>query len=196
MEDLKQYIRMYMNITDEDLDIFASYFHVTILAKGDFFLKAGKVSDKFSFQNSGLMRVFAFHEEKEVTQWISYKGNIITDINSFVFDEPSTFNIQALNACELYTISKKDHDELRVVMPNWAELERRLLTRCFGFMEKRVFSLLALTAEERYKYMFAQNPALFTEVPLKYLASMMGMTPESLSRIRKSMDLYALPLIN
>ena len=66
-----------------------------------------------------------------------------------------------------------------------ALLERTLVIRCFGFMESRVFSLLAMSGEERYAYLQEENPDLFDTVPLKYLASMMGMTPESLSRIRK-----------
>jgi len=173
------------------MDILISYFHPTTLPKGDHYLKAGSVCNKLSFHISGLIRVYALHEDKEVTQWISYKGNMITDLGGLVFDEPCIYNMQALNQCELYTISKKDYNNLSKVISAWPQLERRLISRCFGFMEKRVFSLLSLTAEERYKYLFNQNPDLFTEVPLKYLASMMGMTPESLSRIRKKMDLYA-----
>jgi CRP/FNR family transcriptional regulator, anaerobic regulatory protein len=60
-----------------------------------------------------------------------------------------------------------------------------MLTRCFGFLEARVFALLSMSAEERYKFLFTQNAELFQQVLLKYLASMMGITPESLSRIRK-----------
>ena len=60
-----------------------------------------------------------------------------------------------------------------------------LLTRCFRFMENRIFALLSMSGEARYQHLLDRNPDIFNEVPLKYLASMMGMTPESLSRIRK-----------
>jgi hypothetical protein len=138
-----------------------------------------------SFHRSGLIRVYAPHKEKEVTQWISYKGNLIADVGGLICDQPSLFEMRALTECELYTIDKKDYLSLPRIIPRWPELERVLLARCFGFMEMRLFSLLSMSAEERYQYLQDQNPDLFNQVPLKYLASMMGMTPESLSRIRK-----------
>jgi CRP-like cAMP-binding protein len=160
-------------------------FHPQTLEKGDYFLKAGRVSDRLSFLRSGLMRVFASHGEKEVTQWIAYKGTLMGDLQGLVMDIPSRFSCQSLSACELYTIEKKDYAELPRRMERWPLLERALVIRCFGFMESRVFSLLAMSGEERYAYLQEENPDLFDTVPLKYLASMMGMTPESLSRIRK-----------
>lgn len=188
MTELEQYLRSYMGVSDEDMSILVSYFHPTSLEKGDFFLKAGRVCDKLSFHRSGLMRVFAAHGDKEVTQWISFKGNLIADLGGIICQEPSRFNVVALTHCELYTIDKKDYLQLPASVPKWPSLERVLITRCFGFMETRIFSLLSMSGDERYRYLQEQNPDLFNQVPLKYLASMMGMTPESLSRIRKKMD--------
>ncbi|HLZ87562.1 MAG TPA: cyclic nucleotide-binding domain-containing protein [Puia sp.] len=185
MTELEQYLRSYMGVADEDMEVLVSAFYPATLEKGDFFLRAGRICDKLSFHREGLMRVFARHGEKEVTQWISFKGNFITDLQGIVCDEPSRFTVQALTRCELYTIDKKDYLDLPRRIAKWATLERMLITRCFGFMETRVFSLLSMSGEERYAYLQGQNPELFDTVPLKYLASMMGMTPESLSRIRK-----------
>jgi CRP-like cAMP-binding protein len=184
MTELEQYLRSYMSVPDKDMSTLVSYFHPTTLEKGDFFLKAGKVCDKLSFQRSGLIRVYGLHGDNEVTQWISFKGNIITDLGGIVCNQPSRFDVRALTHSELYTINKKDYNKLSEVMPSWPALERALFARCFGFMETRMFALLSMTAEEQYKYFLDQNPELFNQVPLKYLASMMGMTPESLSRIR------------
>ena len=185
MTELQQYLRSYMGVAEEDMDALTGYFHPTVLEKGDFFLKAGRVCDKLSFHRSGLIRVYASYGEKEVTQWISFKGNFITDLGGIICGEPSRFDVRALTHCELYTIDKKDYCNLHRVVPKWPELERLLITRCFGFIETRLFALLSMSAEERYNYLLEQNPELFHQVPLKYLASMMGMTPESLSRIRK-----------
>ena len=189
MTELEQYLRTYMGVSDEDMDALVSYFYPATLAKGEYFLKAGRICDKLSFQRSGLTRVFAPHGEKEVTQWISFKGTLLTDLGGLVCDEPSRCNIQALTHCEFYTIDKKDYINLAQAIPKWPALERLLMTRCFGFLETRIFSLLSMSGEERYRYLQAQNPDLFDQVPLKYLASMMGMTPESLSRIRKKSTL-------
>jgi len=185
MTELEQYLRSYMGVSDEDMEALVSVFYPQSLEKGEYYLKAGRICDKLSFHREGLIRVFASHGEKEVTQWISYKGTMLSDLQGLILDVPSRYSWQALSACELYTIDKKDYVELARRVGRWPELERRLLVRCFGFIETRVFSLLAMSGEERYAYLQEQNRDLFDTVPLKYLASMMGMTPESLSRIRK-----------
>jgi len=184
MTELQQYLRSYMGVPEEDMQTLLSFFHRTTLEKGEYFLRAGRVCDKLSFQLSGLMRVFAVYGDKEITQWISYKGNLITDLGGLICEEPSRFTFQALTSCECYTIDKKDYLNLSQVIPRWPLMERLLITQCFRFMETRIFALLSMSAEERYRYLQEQNPDLFHSVPLKYLASMMGMTPESLSRIR------------
>ena len=185
MTELGNYLRTYMNVADADMEALVGYFHPTSLRKGEYYLKQGRVCDKLSFHRSGLLRVFAEQGEKEVTQWISSKGNLMADLGGLICDSPARFNAQALTQCEFYTIEKKDYLRLPEVLPAWGRLERVLMVRCFEFMELRVFSLLSMTGEERYRYLQGQNPELFNQVPLKYLASMMGMTPESLSRIRK-----------
>jgi hypothetical protein len=189
MTELEQYLRSYTGVTDDDMNTLVSYFHLTTMEKGDYFVKAGRVCDKLSFQRSGLIRSCAMHGEKEVTQWISSKGYFITDLNGIISNQPSRFDVYALTHSELFTISKKDYLNLPNVLPAWPALERVLITRCFGFLETRIFALLSMTAEEQYKYLLDQNPDLFTQVPMKYLASMMGMTPESLSRVRNKIAL-------
>lgn len=187
MTELELYLHSYLGIPDGDMHTLLSYFHPTSLSKGDYFLKAGRVCDKLSFHKSGLIRIYAPYKEREITQWISFKGNFLTDLSGIVCDEPCRFNIRALTHSELYTIHKDDYNNLSHMVPQWHRLEKILLTRCFGFIENRIFGLLSMTAEERYRSLFALNPDMFNEVPLKYLASMMGITPESLSRIRKKM---------
>lgn len=187
MIELEQCLRSYMGVAEEDMQTLTSYFHADMLEKGDYFMKAGRVCDKLSFHVSGLIRLYASHGEKEVTQWISYKGYFMSDLSGLVLNEPTRFDARALTHCELYTISREDYLNLYRVIPRWPILERTLIARCFGFMESRIFALLSMSGEERYKYLMDQNPDLFHQVPLKYLASMMGMTPESLSRIRSKM---------
>ena len=188
MTELETYLRTYMNVPDEYMQSLTDYFHPTELKKGDYFFKQGRVCDKLSFHRSGLIRVFGVHADKEVTQWIWSKGSMMTDVNGLICDAPARCSAQALTHCELYTIEKKDYLLLPKTIPAWPSLERVLMARCFDFMEIRVFSLLSMTGEERYRYLQSQNPDLFNQVPLKYLASMMGMTPESLSRIRKNLS--------
>lgn len=131
------------------------------------------------------MRVFVETEKKEVTQWISTDGYFITDLSAFIFDTPARWNIQALTDSEIFTISKKDYLQLERMLPKWSQLEKLFIIKCATFMEDRIFSHLSMTAEERYDFFFEHNSEIFNHVPLQYIASMLGMTPETFSRIRK-----------
>lgn len=186
MTELELYINSYFGVAAKgDLSKITSLFTPTSLKKGDYFLTAGKACDKLSFIQSGLLRIFANTEDKEVTQWISTKGYFVTDLSSLVFGNHSRFSIQALSDTELYTISKTDYEQIGKLIPEWHELEKLFLAKCFTILEDRIFSHLSMTAEERYAAFFEQNKALFNQVPLQYIASMLGMTPETFSRIRK-----------
>lgn len=186
MSDLQNYIKSYFGVVNEsELEIISRYFQRKTLKKGVYFLETNKYANQLSFVQEGILRIFVQTEEKEVTQWISTKGSFITDLSSFMFDSPARWNIQALTDVELFSISKADYQALGKQIPKWQELEKLFLTKCFIFLEDRVFSHLSMSAEERYEFFYKQNKALFNEIPLQYIASMLGMTPETFSRIRK-----------
>jgi CRP-like cAMP-binding protein len=85
----------------------------------------------------------------------------------------------------LYVIDRTQYRNIKEVIPGWVELEKLFLAKCFTVLEDRIVTHLAMTAEERYQQLLQFNSQLFNEVPLQYLASMLGMTPETLSRLRK-----------
>ena len=184
--ELEEYIKSYFGIVEvEDLKRISSFFELQSIKKGEFYLKEGKQSNELSFVQSGLMRIYADLEDKEVTQWISSKGYFITDLSSFVFGSPSRWSIHALEDSEVYTISKENYNRIGEVIPTWHQLEKLFIVRCFSIMEDRIFSHLSMTADERYSMFFESNKELFNQVPLKYIASMLGMTAETFSRVRK-----------
>jgi CRP-like cAMP-binding protein len=100
------------------------------------------------------------------------------------FKQRARWNIQALTNCKLYTIEKENYSQLKSIMPNWSEIEKQFIAGCFIALEDRVFRHLSLSVEERYKQLFESNKELFNQVPLQYIASMLGMSPETFSRIR------------
>lgn len=186
MSALEQYIKSYFGVINpNDIDTIGSLFELSTITKGTFALKAGSRCDKLSFVQSGFLRMFVNAEDKEITQWISSQGYFSTDLSSFVFDVPSRWNIQALTDTEVYTITKTNYKKINKLVTNWNELEKLFIVRCFTVLENRIFSHLSLSAEERYRYFFEGNRELFNQVPLQYIASMLGMTPETFSRIRK-----------
>lgn len=184
MKELQQYINTYFGISPEEMEKVASLFQESELKKVDFFLKTGQYCDKLSFIQSGFIRIFASYKDKEITQWISTKGYFLTDLYSFYFNQRARWNIQALSDCKLYTIHKENYQSLNRLVPNWQEMENKFISGCFVILEDRVFNHLSLSAEERYDQLFAFNKELFQQVPQQYLASMLGISPETFSRIR------------
>ncbi|WP_235297841.1 Crp/Fnr family transcriptional regulator [Portibacter marinus] len=184
MTELTNFIQAYFPIPLNQVETLASYFKYKTLDKGDFFLKSGSYCNELSFILDGHLRIFETVEGREVTQWISSRGDFITDIASLVFDQPGRRNIQALKSVELYSIYKEDYDRLPLIIPHWERIEKQFLAKCFLTLEDRIFSFLSMDSAQRFQQMFAYKPELFNEVPLHYLASMLGMTPETLSRIR------------
>jgi len=186
MTELENYIQSYFGFSQSnELNTIGSLFKTQKIEKGEFLLKSGQNCDKLVFISSGIIRIYALHDGEEITQWISVKGGFVTDLASLIFDSPARWNIQALTNADLYVIHKEDYRKIGNIIPKWHELEKLFIAKCFIMLEDRVFGFLSLSAEERYHIFFENNKSLFNEVPLQFIASMLGMTPETFSRIRK-----------
>lgn len=185
MTELQSYIKTYFGIPADKLTVLAELFQPELLPRNDYFLQAGQYCKKLSFIKSGHLRIYALKDGKEITQWIGSHHEFITELASLVFESPARWHIQAITDCELYTIPKSNYDRIGELVPQWKDLERLFLAKCFVTLEDRVFSFLSMTAEERYQSLIGYKQSLMNEVPLQYLASTLGMTPETLSRLRK-----------
>lgn len=170
--------------TDE-LKYIVSQFEPVLLKKGEVFLEEGRSCDKLCFVQSGFLRIFTETENKQITQWIAPHGYFVTDLSGFIFEKMSRWTIEALTDTRLFYIDRNKYEKLNTFIPQWPELERQFIVHCFTTLEDRIFSHLSMTAEQRYHFFFQHNKELFHQVPLQYIASMLGMTPETFSRIRK-----------
>jgi CRP/FNR family transcriptional regulator, anaerobic regulatory protein len=185
MTELETYIMSYFGVAkSDDIKAIASFFKASSIKKGDYLLQANNRCNALSFVESGLLRMYRLHGGKEITQWISTKGSFTGDISSFLFETPSHSSIHALVDTTILSISKSDYLLIGNVVPQWNEFEKLFTQRCFILMEERIFTHLSMTTDERYEAYFEQNPEIFNQVPLQYLASMLGMTPETFSRVR------------
>ncbi|MDR2273008.1 MAG: Crp/Fnr family transcriptional regulator [Sphingobacterium sp.] len=154
------------------------------LKKGDYLIKEGDYSSSLFVIESGLIRQYAWSKKGEFTQWIGTANHFVTDLTSFIFDIPSKWNFQCISDCCIYRLSKFDYQKMESEIMEWNKFEKAFLAKCFSAMEQRIADFICLTAEERYQHYFEHYKLLFHQVPLQYIASVLGMSPETLSRIR------------
>ena len=181
---LSEYLALYFGLQPADAEAIAACFKPIDIERQQFFLKAGQFSDRIGFLQTGLVREFASTEKADITKWITTPGYFLLDVSGFFFGQPARWNMQALTDCSLQILDKLAYQSLVDTNSKWLGLQSQLIARCFSVLEDRVVSHLALTAEERFDAFSAHYGYLFNQVPLQYLASLLGMTPETMSRIR------------
>jgi len=178
-------IKQYIDIDDQSLERIISKFSYRYNGKGEYLLKVGNRSNALFFIKSGYLRLFNIADGKEITLWVGTSGQFVTSVSSFVFQSENIWNIQSVTASEVLVIQRNDHFELCDKEPRWLAFDNILLARSFEILESRMFAHLYTTAQQRFENLFITNPEIFNHVPLQYIASMLGITPETLSRLRK-----------
>lgn len=185
-QQLRQIIESIIPISETDIEYMLSLFKPLSLAKEEFFLKYDKICNQAAFVKSGILRVYYPNDNGEdTTCYISLSNEFITSFSSFTTSKPSTENIQAIVPTELLVISKQDLEMLYNKIPITQEFGRKAAENVAIMMEKRMSLFLNNSAKERYQYLMKHNPVLIQTVPLQYLASYLGITPQHLSRLRK-----------
>ncbi len=152
---------------------------------GDFLIKEGAYCDKLFFIEQGGVRGFRNQEDQEVTFWFAFENSFVTSYYSFYSGKPSFENIQLLENSVLYALKLSD---LHKLYDRFQEIERagRLINEFYYVqLEERMFSMHFKTAKERYEQFIENNPQILQRVPLGMIASYLGITQETLSRIRR-----------
>lgn len=185
MKNLENCIREQVDVNNSTVESILSRFERITLKRGDYLLKSGSVCRNMAFIDSGYMRMFNMADGKDITLWIGSQGKFITSLASFTFLTPNFWNIQAISDCQLLVIDRESHFELCQQEPKWLEFDNKLLANAYALLEKSMFAQLHTTAKQRLDNLLEEEPELFLNVPLQYIASMIGITPESLSRLRK-----------
>ncbi len=158
-----------------------------ILLKRNEFLKVkGSTDSNLYYVLNGSLRVFIEDEYEEHTIRLAYKDSFFGALDSFITEGPSPFYIQAIKKCELQSVSKKQFMQFIESDPSnlslWLKISEQLI---YQSMEREV-DILTHSPLERYQRVLARSPQLFQEIPGKYIASYLRMTPETFSRIKKS----------
>jgi|GEM_PF-170304 len=184
MDDLAEHIQKYIAPSEADLQAILNRFKKRTLKKGRHLLKSGQTSQEFMFIGAGCLRVFAENETGEITGWFAFEGEFFCELSSFLSQIPSKFSVQALEDTSLYYLTRADLEQLYRDLPVWQELMRKFWEQIIMHMVAHIVSFQTETAEARYQRAL-QHPQLMQRVPLKHLASYLGVTPTSLSRLRK-----------
>ena len=155
------------------------------LRRKQYLLQEGDVCKSICLVEKGALRAYVLDEtgDEHITGF-ALEGWTFGDLYSFVNAEPATWNIDALEDCELVLISKPAHDELLQKMPKYETYIRILMTDAYMALQRRTTYMISLPLEERYLAFTQMYPTLFQRVPQHMLASFMGLSPETLSRVR------------
>lgn len=166
----------------------ADLFTPASFSKSDFLVTEGKISDEYFFLQEGFMRAFANDTDgREVTTNFFSAGQVVFEVSSFFTRTQSKENIQALNVCKGWRIDYQQLNELFHSMPEFREFGRSVLVQGYTSLKNRMLGMITETAEQRYIQLLQAKPEIFQHASLKHIASYLGITDTSLSRIRKEM---------
>lgn len=183
--ELNLFIRSFVDLTDKELLSITSCFIPKTVKKGKYLLNAGDICKDFIFVKTGCIRMFYLSDQIEVSAWFSLDNSIAMEIQSFLSQSPSICHLQSIEDSEIYILSKTKLEDLYITQPKTQELMRKIWEAALVMVIPRFSSLQNDTAEKRYLNLI-KNPELMQQIPQKYLASFIGVTPTSLSRIRKN----------
>ncbi|MCK6616897.1 MAG: Crp/Fnr family transcriptional regulator [Cyclobacteriaceae bacterium] len=184
-ESMRNFISRFIRFSGNDWKLLQSITARRFLKKGEFVLRAGEVCNHVTFINRGFVRIYNLINDEDLTVNFAFEGNFITDFASFITRKPTADNIIAMEDLEILQIN---HDNLQAAYSQsstWERFGRLMAEYILLFVVNRNKSLLFDTPEERYLKLMKERPKVMANVPLKYIASYLGITPEALSRIRK-----------
>ncbi len=188
MDKLKQFIENYTSLPIAEWKEIAQCFEKRTIEKDEIVLHEGRVCRHLYFVESGLLRFYIHKDGNDITKFFTDAPYFFTSQASFNAQKPAAENIQAIEKCMVWQISYEDTNKL-YKLKSWTDFARKIIQEVQYFTEEILEDLQTETAESRYEKMLLKNQLLLKRIPLKYLAAYLGIAPQSLSRIRKKIDL-------
>ncbi|WP_081681335.1 Crp/Fnr family transcriptional regulator [Flectobacillus major] len=180
------FVKSFVNFTPEEIEAAHCLFEERTIKKGEYFIKAGEYNAAIGFINKGLTRSFFVQNNQETTFQISFENQFVTSMTCYVLNQPSNDYIQAIEDTDLCVISKETLENLCNQYHNWDKFGRLTYQQVALEQEIRLRSFISETAQERYERISKEQPALINRVPQLYLSNFLGITPQSLSRLRRN----------
>ncbi|WP_310555381.1 Crp/Fnr family transcriptional regulator [Flavobacterium sp.] len=178
-------IKSFVALSQEDEEAFIKILEIKKYAKKEFILQEGQVCDKIFFINSGISRVFFNIDGEEKIVQFFFSDSWFTDYSSFLIGQPTNENLQAMEPCEVVHLKKNDLYKLYETNPVFERVGRVMAENAFMSLMQLNSMRTNLEPEDRYLNLLKQRPELVERIPQHYIASYLGIKPQSLSRIRK-----------
>ncbi|WP_445453957.1 Crp/Fnr family transcriptional regulator [Flavobacterium sp. 25HG05S-40] len=173
-------------ITNNELETILPKYKKVIFKKNDYLLQQGTIEKKYWFVESGFIRSYIVDTDgNDITFNLYAETDVVIDYPSFFFFAPTRENLQALTDCVCWEINFNDFQELFGQIPNFRDQQRGLLVGSYFALKKHSISLIADQAKDRYLKLLKSKPHIVQNVSLKHIATFLGVTDTSLSRIRK-----------
>lgn len=147
-------------------------------------LQEGKVSRKLFFIEQGCLRTWVNSGQREITTQFFFEGSMVASIESFRTGLPGLYNIETIEPCQLQSVSHRDFEQVINDTPKLKDAMQEHLFRRLYEAQQLFFSFLKNTPQQRYAALLEHQPEILKRVPQHYIASYLGITPVSLSRIR------------
>jgi CRP-like cAMP-binding protein len=184
-DSLNNYLTENSKLSPKEKNDIVDHFYCKEIRRNDFWIMHGEVCKQLAFVSKGIVRIIKETNEVESTVQLVFENSFITSLTSFAYQTKSEWSIQALTDCSLTLIDRDNHLKLIDKYKNSLELDNMLLLQAYTDLEYRLFSQHNLTAEQRFNQLFSEKPEIFNQIPLKYIASVLCIAPETLSRLRK-----------
>jgi CRP-like cAMP-binding protein len=187
MNPLINYVLQFGNLNQQQIEVISSKLTMAELHKEHYFSEAGKVPDSVGFIVEGVLRICYYNDRGEdITRYFVDENHMVVDINCFDNKIPASEYIQAVTNCKLIIITREDWDELSNTIVGWESIINKIIQKALIEKLGRKAPLIEQDATTRYLAFLEKFPQLANRVPLSYLASYLGITQSSLSRIRKN----------
>ncbi|WBX73327.1 Crp/Fnr family transcriptional regulator [Tenacibaculum pacificus] len=183
---MKNFLKSFDTLTDSEINDFINSATSKHLKKHDYYIKEGEICSSITFVLSGILRSYHTSEKgDDFTYCITFPNNFMTAYSSFLTNQPTKENIQAITETELLIISKEKIQLLSHQNNNWTHFQKIIAEQQYVELEKRIFLLQSSDAKKRYANLMENQPKYIKNIPLQYLASYLGISQRHLSRIRK-----------
>lgn len=186
---IQKYLKSFNVLTDDEITYLINLSTKRELEKGDYFIREGEICKEVAFLLSGTLRSFFISDkEEEITYCITFPNNLMTAYSSYITEQSTDENIQAISDVELLVIPKYKINDMALKNANCMKFLKIIAEQQYIELEKRIFQFQKKDALQRYSDLIKNQPEYIQNIPLQYLASYLGITQRYLSRIRREIS--------